>query len=137
VPARQLLKFSTPRDPAQLAAFINLRVLNPEHQHWRRGIEAAAIYTREHGDLKVPFTYRMPSGEEAQAERWPASLANFRWGNGSPTTGGSTPVGTLTTTASSSWRSWAWCGRTTTSRGKKAWPPRAGGPPRRATSWLR
>ncbi|WP_432021402.1 helicase-related protein, partial [Streptomyces sp. 1222.5] len=31
VPARELLKFSTPRDPAQLAAFINLRVLNPEH----------------------------------------------------------------------------------------------------------
>ncbi|MGV9690565.1 hypothetical protein ACWDUX_15795 [Streptomyces sp. NPDC003444] len=31
---------STPRDPAQLAAFIRLRVLNPEHEHWRRGIEA-------------------------------------------------------------------------------------------------
>jgi predicted helicase len=35
-PAKALLKFSTPRDPAQLAAFINLRVLNPEHEHWRR-----------------------------------------------------------------------------------------------------
>jgi hypothetical protein len=33
------------------AAFINLRVLQPEHQqeHWRRGIEAAAIYARTHG----------------------------------------------------------------------------------------
>lgn len=82
VPARQLLKFSTPRDPAQLAAFINLRVLNPEHEHWRRGIEAAVIYAREHGDLKVPFTYRVPGrdDEDAQTEGWPAALAGFPLG---------------------------------------------------------
>ncbi|WP_445081959.1 Helicase associated domain protein [Streptomyces ipomoeae] len=79
-PAKALLKFSTPRDPAQLAAFINLRVLNPEHEHWRRGVEASVIYAREHGDLKVPFTFRVPSGEEAQTEGWPASLANFPLG---------------------------------------------------------
>ncbi|MFE3588117.1 Helicase associated domain protein [Streptomyces niveus] len=80
VPARQLLKFSTPRDPAQLAAFINLRVLNPEHEHWRRGVEAAVIFAREHGDLKVPFTYRVPEEEEAEGIGWPASLANFPLG---------------------------------------------------------
>ncbi|WP_189908789.1 DEAD/DEAH box helicase [Streptomyces capillispiralis] len=82
VPARELLKFSTPRDPAQLAAFINLRVLNPEHQHWRRGIEAAALYNRLHGDLKVPFTYRVPGRDDqaAEAEGWPASLASFPLG---------------------------------------------------------
>ncbi|MFF8940629.1 Helicase associated domain protein [Streptomyces paradoxus] len=82
VPARELLKFSTPRDPAQLAAFINLRVLNPEHAHWRRGIEAATTYARQHGDLKVPFTYRVPGGDdqEAEAEGWPASLAAFPLG---------------------------------------------------------
>ncbi|MEU8032951.1 Helicase associated domain protein [Streptomyces sp. NPDC049099] len=82
VPARELLKFSTPRDPAQLAAFINLRVLNPEHQHWRRGIEAAALYQRLHGDLKVPFTYRVPAkdDQEAEAEGWPAALAGFPLG---------------------------------------------------------
>ncbi|MFF3920391.1 Helicase associated domain protein [Streptomyces sp. NPDC001852] len=81
-PARQLLKFSTPRDPAQLAAFINLRVLNPEHQHWRRGIEASVIYAREHGDLKVPFTFRVPGhdDQEAEAEGWPAALAGFPLG---------------------------------------------------------
>ncbi|MCL7496089.1 Helicase associated domain protein [Streptomyces sp. MCA2] len=79
-PARKLLKFSTPRDPAQLAAFINLRVLNPEHEHWRRGVEAAVIFVREHGDLKVPFTYRVPEGEEAEGVGWPASLANFPLG---------------------------------------------------------
>ncbi|MGW2426716.1 Helicase associated domain protein [Streptomyces sp. NPDC001709] len=82
VPARALLKFSTPRDPAQLAAFINLRVLNPEHAHWRRGIEAAVIYAREHGDLKVPFTYRVPGRDDqkAEAEGWPATLAGFPLG---------------------------------------------------------
>ncbi|MFH9865623.1 Helicase associated domain protein [Streptomyces lydicus] len=79
-PARALLKFSTPRDPAALAAFINLRVLNPEHHHWRRGIEAAALYHRRHGDLRVPFTYRVPVGGEAEAEGWPATLANFPLG---------------------------------------------------------
>ncbi|MFJ5646379.1 Helicase associated domain protein [Streptomyces sp. NPDC093223] len=78
--AKTLLKFSTPRDPAQLAAFINLRVLNPEHEHWRRGVEAAVIYAREHGDLRVPFTYRVPAGQDAAAEGWPASLANFPLG---------------------------------------------------------
>ncbi|MEY7979460.1 Helicase associated domain protein [Streptomyces pilosus] len=82
VPARELLKFSTPRDPAQLAAFINLRVINPEHAHWRRGVEAAALYHRLHGDLKVPFTYRVPAveGREAEGEVWPASLAGFPLG---------------------------------------------------------
>ncbi|MER7490786.1 Helicase associated domain protein [Streptomyces sp. NPDC126497] len=82
VPARELLKFSTPRDPAQLAAFINLRVINPEHAHWRRGIEAAVIYHRLHGDLKVPFTYRVPAhdDQEAETEGWPASLAAFPLG---------------------------------------------------------
>ncbi|WP_189111930.1 DEAD/DEAH box helicase [Streptomyces camponoticapitis] len=81
-PARALLKFSTPRDPAALAAFINLRVLNPEHEHWRRGIEAAVIYTREHGELKVPFMFRVPAvdDQEAEAGEWPASLADFPLG---------------------------------------------------------
>ncbi|MFF8953302.1 Helicase associated domain protein [Streptomyces sp. NPDC014940] len=82
VPARELLKFSTPRDPAQLAAFINLRVLNPEHTYWRRGIEAATLYHQRHGDLRVPFTYRVPTGgtQEAEEEGWPASLAAFPLG---------------------------------------------------------
>ncbi|MEU5239432.1 Helicase associated domain protein [Streptomyces lydicus] len=82
-PARALLKFSTPRDPAQLAAFINLRVVNPEHQHWRRGVEAATLYVREHGDLQVPFTYRVPAGNDQEAvegEGWPAALAGFPLG---------------------------------------------------------
>ncbi len=82
VPARALLKFSTPRDPAALAAFINLRVLDPEHEHWRRGVEAAVIYNRLHGDLRVPFTYRVPDKEDQAVgvEGWPAALAGFPLG---------------------------------------------------------
>ncbi|MEW2813231.1 helicase associated domain-containing protein, partial [Streptomyces massasporeus] len=84
VPARELLKFSTPRDPAQLAAFINLRVLNPEHAHWRRGIEAATLYNRAHGDLRVPFTFRVPGPDDhdqaVKAEEWPATLTGFPLG---------------------------------------------------------
>ncbi|MEV0126608.1 Helicase associated domain protein [Streptomyces sp. NPDC050703] len=84
-PARELLKFSTPRNPATLAAFINLRVLNPEHAHWRRGIEAAVIYNRLHGNLKVPFTFRVPAAvddqkQEAEGAGWPAPLAGFPLG---------------------------------------------------------
>ncbi|MFE9629205.1 Helicase associated domain protein [Streptomyces sp. NPDC006527] len=82
LPARALLKFSTPRDPAALATFIDLRVLNPEHTHWRRGIEAAVIYQRLHGDLRVPFTYRVPGrdDQDAEGEGWPGSLAGFPLG---------------------------------------------------------
>ncbi|MEV6962064.1 Helicase associated domain protein [Streptomyces sp. NPDC051207] len=79
-PARALLEFSTPRDPAQLAAFIRLRVLDPEREHWRRGIEAAVVYHRTYGDLRVPFTYRVPKGRAAEAEGWPPSLAGFPLG---------------------------------------------------------
>ncbi|MEU1932491.1 Helicase associated domain protein, partial [Streptomyces sp. NPDC019826] len=88
--ARELLKFSTPRDPAVLAAFIQLRILDPEHEHWRRGIEASVLYTGLHGGLRVPFTFRVPGtqetagldiGQDAVGESgWPASLAGFPLG---------------------------------------------------------
>ncbi|MBT2454800.1 DEAD/DEAH box helicase [Streptomyces sp. ISL-86] len=74
--AAALLSFSTPRDPALLAAFIRLRVLNPEQEHWRRGVEAARIYAASAGDLKVPFAYKVPSG----GEEWPPGLAGFPLG---------------------------------------------------------
>ncbi|WP_330328278.1 Helicase associated domain protein (plasmid) [Streptomyces sp. NBC_00536] len=79
-PAKTLLKFSTPRDPAALAAFINLRILNPEHEHWRRGVEATVIYARTHGNLRVPSTFRVPDADNTKASGWPASLANFPLG---------------------------------------------------------
>ncbi|MFL9684712.1 Helicase associated domain protein [Streptomyces sp. KL110A] len=60
--AAELLSFSRPRDPAQLAAFISLRVLEPEGQFWRRGVAAALAYRSDHGDLAVPFEYRTVDG---------------------------------------------------------------------------
>jgi len=60
--ARELLKFSSPRDPVQLARFVRLRVLEPEGEYWRRGIEAAARYVKETGteQLRVPYDYVTP-----------------------------------------------------------------------------
>ncbi|WP_329212420.1 DEAD/DEAH box helicase [Streptomyces sp. NBC_01708] len=88
--ARELLKFSTPRDPAVLAAFIQLRILDPEHEHWRRGIEASGMYVGQHGGLRVPFTFRVPGSSQdddldtgqdtAGAKGWPTSLAGFPLG---------------------------------------------------------
>ncbi|WP_127359101.1 DEAD/DEAH box helicase [Actinacidiphila soli] len=59
-PARELLKFSTPRDPAQLAAFVSLRILRPENTFWRRGIQAATRYVKEYGDLRAPYSFVTP-----------------------------------------------------------------------------
>ncbi|OKK14818.1 helicase [Streptomyces sp. CB00455] len=70
-PAHALLTFSTPRDPARLAAFVRLRVLEPERTHWLRGLDAAMLYRREHGDLRVPFAYKVPE---------PAAPAGFPLG---------------------------------------------------------
>lgn len=38
------------------------------------------LYAREHGNLRAPFTYRVPAGQDAMAQGWPASLANFPLG---------------------------------------------------------
>ncbi|MFD7527433.1 Helicase associated domain protein [Streptomyces sp. NPDC059849] len=62
VPARELLKFSTPRDPALLAQFVKLRVIEPENTFWRRGIQACARYVKETGaqQLRVAYDYVTP-----------------------------------------------------------------------------
>ncbi|MFE6804944.1 helicase associated domain-containing protein [Streptomyces sp. NPDC057681] len=53
---------------------MNPRALNPEHEHWQRGIEAAVIYAREHGDLRVPFTYRVPARQDGfRLQVWTAA----------------------------------------------------------------
>ncbi|WP_431954845.1 Helicase associated domain protein [Actinacidiphila sp. bgisy167] len=59
-PARGLLSFSTPRDPAILARFMSLRVLRPENAYWRAGIQAATRYVKENGDLRVPYAFTTP-----------------------------------------------------------------------------
>ncbi|MBN6547640.1 DEAD/DEAH box helicase, partial [Actinacidiphila bryophytorum] len=59
-PAQSLLSFSTPRDPAVLAQFMKLRILQPENTYWRQGIQAATRYVKENGDLKVPYAFTTP-----------------------------------------------------------------------------
>ncbi|MBT2386546.1 DEAD/DEAH box helicase [Streptomyces sp. ISL-11] len=61
-PARELLKFSTPRDPAMLARFVKLRVIEPENAFWRRGIEACVRYVKETGteELRVSYDFVTP-----------------------------------------------------------------------------
>ncbi|MGW5354186.1 Helicase associated domain protein [Streptomyces sp. NPDC004031] len=68
-PAQSLLSFSTPRDPAVLAQFMKLRILQPENAYWRQGIQAAIGYVKENGDLKVPYTFVTP--EEWQPAGFP------------------------------------------------------------------
>jgi superfamily II DNA or RNA helicase len=63
-PAQSLLQFSTPRDPAILAQFMNLRILRPENTYWRHGIQAATRYAKENGDLKVPYSFTAPEDWE-------------------------------------------------------------------------
>ncbi|MFI9206127.1 Helicase associated domain protein [Streptomyces sp. NPDC053048] len=60
--ARELLRFSTPRDPALLARFVKLRVIEPENAFWRRGIEACVRYVKETGgeQLRVPYDFVTP-----------------------------------------------------------------------------
>ncbi|GGP79950.1 helicase [Streptomyces melanogenes] len=64
--AANLLEFSTPRDPAVLARFVSLRVLEPEKEYWLRGFEAAARWAKENPGraLKVPYDFVAP-------DHWP------------------------------------------------------------------
>ncbi|MEU8717968.1 Helicase associated domain protein [Streptomyces sp. NPDC048663] len=60
--AAGVLKFSEERDPAALAQFVRLRVIDPEAAYWRRGIEVATRWLRETGntELRVPYTFVSP-----------------------------------------------------------------------------
>ncbi|MFE2584876.1 Helicase associated domain protein [Streptomyces sp. NPDC059378] len=60
--AARVLRFSEERDPAALARFVRLRVIDPEKAYWRRGIEVATRWLRETGstELRVPYTFVSP-----------------------------------------------------------------------------
>ncbi|MFI5877617.1 Helicase associated domain protein [Streptomyces sp. NPDC051445] len=60
--AQGLLSFSSRRDPAQLAAFISARVLRPEGEFWRRGLQAALAFHSDQGHLRVPYGHTAPDG---------------------------------------------------------------------------
>ncbi|MEU6603245.1 DEAD/DEAH box helicase [Streptomyces flaveolus] len=67
--AAGLLRFSSPRDPALVAQFVRLRVIDPEKTYWRRGIAAATRWRRENGggQLRVPYDYVM--GETGSGDK--------------------------------------------------------------------
>ncbi|MFE9359568.1 Helicase associated domain protein [Streptomyces olivaceoviridis] len=81
--AAGLLRFSTPRDPALVAQFVSLRVIDPEKAYWRRGIAAATRWRRENGggQLRVPYDYVMGEDESAGAGfplgRWLADQRRY------------------------------------------------------------
>ncbi|MEV7857074.1 Helicase associated domain protein [Streptomyces sp. NPDC088183] len=60
--AAGVLRFSEERDPAAVARFVRLRVIDPERAYWRRGVEAAGRWLRETGSttLRVPYTVVTP-----------------------------------------------------------------------------
>ncbi|MEW2511108.1 Helicase associated domain protein [Streptomyces sp. NPDC046870] len=63
--AAGLLRFSSPRDPAMVAQFVRLRVIDPENTYWRRGIAAATRWRSENsgGQLRVPYDYVLGGNE--------------------------------------------------------------------------
>ncbi|MGW7669676.1 helicase associated domain-containing protein [Streptomyces sp. NPDC054775] len=65
--AAGLVKVSEERDPAMLAQFVQLRVIDPESTYWRRGVDAASRWLREtrSEQLRASYDYKTP-------EDWPA-----------------------------------------------------------------
>ncbi|XIE77126.1 helicase associated domain-containing protein [Streptomyces sp. SBR177] len=102
-------------------------------------MEAAVDHIREHGELKVPFTYRVPEVEEAEAVGWPGLLANFPLGQwGSPTLAGSYARGDMDEDRIAQLEK---LGSDLVSAYDVAWRkasrPRCGRPPNTGTSWPR
>ncbi|MEV5085185.1 hypothetical protein AB0K74_42770 [Streptomyces sp. NPDC056159] len=71
--AAGVLRFIEERDPAALAQFARLRVIDPEGVYWRRGIEAATRRRRETGqsELRVEAIdpWRCPLGWDIAWQR--------------------------------------------------------------------
>ncbi|MFF2527249.1 DEAD/DEAH box helicase [Streptomyces liangshanensis] len=53
--SRMLLRFSSPRDPAEIAEWVSLHVIDVERQDWIRGHAAARAYREREGHLRVPL----------------------------------------------------------------------------------
>jgi len=50
---RPILRFSTLRDPAEIAEFVELRIVDPQEENWLRGLKAAKRYQRARLELRV------------------------------------------------------------------------------------
>ncbi len=54
---RVLLRFSTLRDPAVFARFVQYNVISPEHANWDAGRRAASAFRDREGHLVVPYNH--------------------------------------------------------------------------------
>ncbi|MFI1585735.1 Helicase associated domain protein [Embleya sp. NPDC020630] len=83
VEERFLVRFMTEHDPALLADFVKLRVIDPERRDWRRGYLAARRWHTTHGHLRVPLDavdYEPESGTSHPVGAWIAEQRRARTG---------------------------------------------------------
>ncbi|WP_406100604.1 Helicase associated domain protein [Streptomyces sp. NBC_01003] len=73
-PAAELLRFSTPRDPALIAQFIRLRIIDPENAYWRRGIQAAIQFLKETGAQALQAPQRYVTPDDWSPARFPLGV---------------------------------------------------------------
>ncbi|WP_063737425.1 helicase associated domain-containing protein [Streptomyces sp. RTd22] len=57
-----LLRFSLPRNPDVIAAFLRTRVLRPDSEVWLSGLNALRRWVQTHGDAQVPLDAEVPIG---------------------------------------------------------------------------
>jgi len=58
VETRPVLRFSSPRDPAVMADFVRLRVIDPDERDWTRGYLAGRRFLCAHNHLRIPLDAR-------------------------------------------------------------------------------
>ncbi|MFI1227578.1 MULTISPECIES: Helicase associated domain protein [unclassified Streptomyces] len=59
-----LLRFSLPRDPGVIAAFLRTRVLRPDSEVWLTGYNALRVWVQEHGSARVPVGTVVPLDDD-------------------------------------------------------------------------
>ncbi|MFE5325534.1 Helicase associated domain protein [Embleya sp. NPDC056575] len=67
-----LLRFSSPRDPAVVADFVRLRVIDPDERDWVRGYLAARRFLRAHGHMRIPLDARDEHDHDYPLGQWAA-----------------------------------------------------------------
>ncbi|MFI1386687.1 Helicase associated domain protein [Embleya sp. NPDC020886] len=72
VETRPFLRFSSPRDPAVVADFVRLRVIDPDERDWIRGYLAARRFLRAHGHLRIPLDARDEHDHDYAVGQWAA-----------------------------------------------------------------
>ncbi|WP_405401076.1 Helicase associated domain protein [Streptomyces sp. NBC_01104] len=64
-----LLRFSLPRNPDVIAAFLRTRVLRPDSEIWLTGLNALRRWVDEHGDADVPLNATVPHSTDTAEEK--------------------------------------------------------------------